>query len=60
LENFQSFAAPHNCLPFKAVSAVCLPCLAATCIMLHGLYLPVNTLFTKKIKKIVKPINLAV
>ena len=45
LENFQSFAASYNCLPFKAVSAVCLPCMSATCIMLHALSLTVNTFF---------------
>ncbi len=45
LENFQSFAAVHNFFPFQGLSGFCLPCLSATCIILHDSGVPVNTIF---------------
>ena len=45
LENFQSFAAVQKLATDQGLPGFCLPCLSATCIILHALSLTVNTFF---------------
>ncbi|WP_256219626.1 hypothetical protein, partial [Selenomonas ruminantium] len=50
LKFFRSFSALHSGLPIKACGTVSLPCLSATCIILHESEAPVNTFFEKNMK----------
>ena len=45
LENFQSFAAVQKLPTGQGLPGFCLPCLSATCIMLHESGMTVNTIF---------------
>ena len=52
LKFFWSFSVPHSGLPIKACWAVSLPCLSATCIILHESEGIVNTFFEKNRKSL--------
>jgi hypothetical protein len=58
LENFQSFAAVQKLATGQGLLGFCLPCLSATCIILHESGMTVNTIFKFILKNKEEPYQL--